>query len=89
MTTTHHAINVERPRALQKYSRGGAPERHKVYAIPSMANKHELNLHSRVDAVCCHVDIVSKCKGDSITHIWINTKPSGRILAQTRHLKQA
>ncbi|KHJ82603.1 hypothetical protein OESDEN_17703 [Oesophagostomum dentatum] len=34
-------------------------------------------------------DIVSKCKSDSITHIWINTKPVGRILAQTRHLKQA
>ncbi|EPB73345.1 hypothetical protein ANCCEY_07552 [Ancylostoma ceylanicum] len=34
-------------------------------------------------------DIVSKCKNDSITHIWINTKPVGRILAQTRHLKQA
>uniref|UniRef100_A0A1I7WEZ2 ATP-dependent RNA helicase n=1 Tax=Heterorhabditis bacteriophora TaxID=37862 RepID=A0A1I7WEZ2_HETBA len=35
------------------------------------------------------VDIISKCKNDAITHIWINTKPSGRILAQTRHLRQA
>ncbi|KAK5970119.1 putative serine/threonine protein kinase [Trichostrongylus colubriformis] len=42
-----------------------------------------------VEATMRLEDIVSKCKNDSITHIWINTKPSGRILAQTRHLKQA
>nr|CDJ80692.1 CBN-TPA-1 protein [Haemonchus contortus] len=41
-----------------------------------------------VEATMRLEDIVSKCKSDSITHIWINTKPSGRILAQTRHLKQ-
>ncbi|KAF8376114.1 tpa-1 [Pristionchus pacificus] len=34
-------------------------------------------------------DIVSKCKADSVTHIWINTKPHGRILAQTRHIKHS
>ncbi|CAJ0937750.1 unnamed protein product, partial [Mesorhabditis belari] len=42
-----------------------------------------------VDATMRLEDIVSKCKGDQITHIWINTKPSGRILAQARHLKNA
>ena len=31
-------------------------------------------------------DIVSKCKQDTITHIWINLKPCGRILAQSRKL---
>uniref|UniRef100_A0A158P8W1 SLC12 domain-containing protein n=1 Tax=Angiostrongylus cantonensis TaxID=6313 RepID=A0A158P8W1_ANGCA len=42
-----------------------------------------------VEATMRLEDIISKCKNDSITHIWINTKPAGRILAQTRHLKQA
>ncbi|CAI4227803.1 unnamed protein product [Auanema sp. JU1783] len=42
-----------------------------------------------VEATMRLEDIISKCKGDAITHIWINTKPQGRILAQTRHLKQA
>lgn len=31
-------------------------------------------------------DIANKCKHDSITHIWINLKPAGRILAQTRRV---
>ncbi|ULT96507.1 hypothetical protein L5515_011927 [Caenorhabditis briggsae] len=42
-----------------------------------------------VEATMRLEDIISKCKSDAITHIWINTKPSGRILAQTRHLKNA
>ncbi|KAI1732974.1 protein kinase domain-containing protein [Ditylenchus destructor] len=36
------------------------------------------------DATMRLEDIVSKSKHDSITHIWINLKPAGRILAQTR-----
>uniref|UniRef100_A0A0K0ESN5 protein kinase C n=1 Tax=Strongyloides stercoralis TaxID=6248 RepID=A0A0K0ESN5_STRER len=39
------------------------------------------------DATMRLEDIVSKCKPDVITHIWINLKPCGRILAQTRHVK--
>jgi hypothetical protein len=31
-------------------------------------------------------DIVSKSRPDQITHIWINLKPCGRILAQTRRV---
>ncbi|KAI6180936.1 hypothetical protein M3Y98_00775100 [Aphelenchoides besseyi] len=31
-------------------------------------------------------DIATKCKHESITHIWINLKPGGRILAQTRRM---
>ncbi|CAB3406626.1 unnamed protein product [Caenorhabditis bovis] len=42
-----------------------------------------------VEATMRLEDIISKCKSDSITHIWINTKPGGRILAQTRHIKNA
>lgn len=34
-------------------------------------------------------DIASKCKHDAITHIWINLKPCGRILAQTRRVGSA
>uniref|UniRef100_A0A914BX64 protein kinase C n=1 Tax=Acrobeloides nanus TaxID=290746 RepID=A0A914BX64_9BILA len=46
-----------------------------------------LLLHDKepiADATMRLEDIVSKCKHDSITHIWINLKPCGRILAQTR-----
>jgi novel protein kinase C delta type len=38
------------------------------------------------DATMRLEDIVSKCKHDAITHIWINLKPCGRILAQTRKI---
>ncbi|KAH7725463.1 calcium-independent protein kinase C-like isoform 2 [Aphelenchoides avenae] len=36
------------------------------------------------DATMRLEDIVTKSKHDAITHIWINLKPCGRILAQTR-----
>ncbi|KAK0399845.1 hypothetical protein QR680_003244 [Steinernema hermaphroditum] len=39
------------------------------------------------DATMRLEDIVSKCKPDAITHIWINLKPCGRILAQTRSVR--
>uniref|UniRef100_A0A914ZGR9 protein kinase C n=1 Tax=Parascaris univalens TaxID=6257 RepID=A0A914ZGR9_PARUN len=38
------------------------------------------------DATMRQQDIVSKCKSDAVTHIWINLKPAGRILAQARHI---
>ncbi|VDM99427.1 unnamed protein product, partial [Thelazia callipaeda] len=38
------------------------------------------------DATMRQQDIVSKCKAESTTHIWINLKPAGRILAQARHI---
>ncbi|KAI6224816.1 hypothetical protein M3Y95_00792400 [Aphelenchoides besseyi] len=38
------------------------------------------------DATMRLEDIATKCKHDSITHIWINLKPGGRILAQTRRM---
>jgi novel protein kinase C delta type len=31
-------------------------------------------------------DIAIKSKNDVVTHIWINLKPAGRILAQTRRV---
>ncbi|VDN04470.1 unnamed protein product, partial [Onchocerca ochengi] len=31
-------------------------------------------------------DIISKCKGENATHVWINLKPAGRILAQACHI---
>ncbi|KAE9555012.1 hypothetical protein FO519_001758 [Halicephalobus sp. NKZ332] len=48
-----------------------------------------LLLHEKIpiaDATMRLEDIVSKCKQDTITHIWINLKPCGRILAQSRKL---
>ncbi|CAD5226032.1 unnamed protein product [Bursaphelenchus xylophilus] len=41
------------------------------------------------DATMRLEDIASKCKHDAITHIWINLKPCGRILAQTRRVGSA
>ncbi|KJH52743.1 hypothetical protein DICVIV_01087 [Dictyocaulus viviparus] len=59
-------------------------------AVESSSTLGNCHLNSIDDFSCSkpYRDIISKCKNDSITHIWINTKPAGRILAQTRHLKQ-
>ncbi|KAL3102080.1 hypothetical protein niasHS_003489 [Heterodera schachtii] len=38
------------------------------------------------DATMRLEDIVNKSKVDSVTHIWINLKPCGRILAQTKKI---
>jgi novel protein kinase C delta type len=40
------------------------------------------------DATMRVQDVASKCRGDDVTHIWINLKPGGRILAQTRHFHE-
>lgn len=41
------------------------------------------------DATMRLEDIVSKSKHDAITHVWINLKPDGRILAQTRKIGES
>ncbi|KAI6220825.1 hypothetical protein M3Y99_01592000 [Aphelenchoides fujianensis] len=46
--------------------------------------QHEKTLVA--DATMRLEDIANKCKSDAITHIWINLKPGGRILAQTRRM---
>ncbi len=33
-------------------------------------------------------DLVSKCREDKPTHVWVNLKPAGRLLAQARYYKQ-
>ncbi|KAL3983040.1 Protein kinase domain family protein [Acanthocheilonema viteae] len=38
------------------------------------------------DATMRQQDIISKCKGENATHVWINLKPAGRILAQACHI---
>uniref|UniRef100_A0A915PPI9 C2 domain-containing protein n=1 Tax=Setaria digitata TaxID=48799 RepID=A0A915PPI9_9BILA len=38
------------------------------------------------DATMRQMDIISKCKGENATHVWINLKPAGRILAQVCHI---
>ncbi|VDM92433.1 unnamed protein product, partial [Litomosoides sigmodontis] len=38
------------------------------------------------DATMRQQDIISKCKGEGATHVWINLKPAGRILAQACHI---
>ncbi|EJD73597.1 hypothetical protein LOAG_18987, partial [Loa loa] len=38
------------------------------------------------DATMRQHDIISKCKGEIATHVWINLKPAGRILAQACHI---
>ena len=36
------------------------------------------------DAAMRLKDLCTKCKADDVTHVWINLKPAGRILAQVR-----
>ncbi|CAG9540468.1 unnamed protein product [Cercopithifilaria johnstoni] len=38
------------------------------------------------DATMRQQDIISKCKWENATHVWINLKPAGRILAQACHI---
>jgi hypothetical protein len=34
-------------------------------------------------------DLCAKCRPDDVTHVWINVKPAGRVLAQVRAFNTA